>query len=424
MIWAANRFLAIGFATLVVLLLGFGGWLVGATIKGAVVASGHVEVEKNRQIIQHPDGGIVDEIFVTEGQTVAQSDMLIRLNTAELSSEITVIENQLAELSARKARLVAERDNETVLDTAQDLSASYEPLFASQQNLLTLRLEAEGRAAEQLAQQSNQISRQIDGIDAQLAAMNEQLVLLDEELATQQSLLERGLSEAPRVLALRRDRAALVGQIAETQAARAVATERQSGIALELLSLATTRREEAMAELRDIEPRETELGERLRTLRNRLERAVIRAPLAGTVYDLQVLGASAVVRAAEPLMYLIPNDRPVVITAQIASRDIDQVYIGQAATVRFTAFDLRRTPELFGTVLNISADTFQDPQTGRSYYRIELGLDESEIDKLDADQKLIPGMPVETFLATRDQRPIDYLLKPLADYFTRAFREG
>ncbi len=422
--WSARRFFTLGFVTLAVLLLGLGGWLFGTSIQGAVVASGHVEIEKNRQIIQHPDGGIVREIFVAEGEEVAQSKILLTLDTTELASEFAVIENQLSELLARKARLIAERDDQLTLALNEFHTAATKSLYESQQNLLTLRLEAEARETEQLSQQSKQIVRQVEGIDAQIIAMTEQLALLDEELAAQLTLLERGLSEAPRVLALRRDRAALVGQIAETEAARAVAIERQSGIELEILGLANDRREAAMAELREIDPRETELEEKKRTLQNRIDRAVVRAPLAGTVYDLKVLGASAVVRAAEPLMYLIPNDRPVVITAQVASRDIDQVYIGQPAIVRLTAFDQRNTPELFGQVLNVSADTFQDQQTGAFYYRIELGLSDTETEKLGAEQRLIPGMPVETFLATRNRRPIDYLTQPLADYFTRAFREG
>ncbi len=422
--WSARRFFTLGFVTLAVLLLGLGGWLFGTSIQGAVVASGHFEIEKNRQIIQHPDGGIVREIFVAEGEEVAQSKILLTLDTTELASEFAVIENQLSELLARKARLIAERDDQLTLALNEFHTAATKSLYESQQNLLTLRLEAEARETEQLSQQSKQIVRQVEGIDAQIIAMTEQLALLDEELAAQLTLLERGLSEAPRVLALRRDRAALVGQIAETEAARAVAIERQSGIELEILGLANDRREAAMAELREIDPRETELEEKKRTLQNRIDRAVVRAPLAGTVYDLKVLGASAVVRAAEPLMYLIPNDRPVVITAQVASRDIDQVYIGQPAIVRLTAFDQRNTPELFGQVLNVSADTFQDQQTGAFYYRIELGLSDTETEKLGAEQRLIPGMPVETFLATRNRRPIDYLTQPLADYFTRAFREG
>ncbi len=422
--WSSRRFITLGFVTLAVLLLGLGGWLFGTNIQGAVVASGHVEVEKNRQIIQHPDGGIVREIFVAEGEEVEKSRILLMLDTTELASEFAVIENQLFELLARKARLIAERDDQFTLALNEKQNAATKSLYESQQNLLTLRLEAEARETEQLSQQSKQIIRQVGGIDAQIVAMTEQLALLDEELAAQLTLLERGLSEAPRVLALRRDRAALVGQIAETEAARAVAIERQSGIELEILGIANDRREAAMAELREIDPRETELDEKKRTLQNRIDRAVVRAPLAGTVYDLKVLGASAVVRAAEPLMYLIPNDRPVVITAQVASRDIDQVYIGQPAIVRLTAFDQRNTPELFGQVLNVSADTFQDQQTGAFYYRIELGLNDMETAKLGAEQRLIPGMPVETFLATRNRRPIDYLTQPLADYFTRAFREG
>lgn len=424
MIWVSRNFILAGLMTLAVLIFGLGGWMIRTEIKGAVVASGRIEVEKNRQIIQHPDGGIVATIEVIEGQRVIAGETLLTLNTSEIDSELAVIEDQLLETLARRARLEAERDDRRNLETDPLLEARAPQIIASEQNLLDLRLQAETREMEQLTQQVTQITRQIEGLEAQITAQNEQLSLIQEELTAEESLLARGLSESPKVLALRRERAALTGQIAETIAARAVATERQSGIELDMLALSNNRREAAMAELRDLQPRETELREKQRTLLNRISRADIRAPLTGTVYDLQVFGTSAVIRSAEPLMFLIPEDRPIVITAEIPARDIDQVFIDQNATLRFSAFDQRTTPELFGRVLNVSADTFIDQISGAPYYRVELRLETDELGKLNAEQRLIPGMPVEVFLATQPRRPLDYLIKPLADYFNRAFREG
>lgn len=423
-LWPAKRPMWIGIVTMILLLGGFGGWIFGAQIKGAVITSGQIEVEKNRQIIQHPDGGIVKEILVQEGELVAKDTILLRLIDDELQSERAVVEGQLFELLARRGRLEAERDDSAKIAFDLMLDAADPALLASQQRLLTIRHETELGEIEQLGQQAKQIQSQIAGIAAQTNALTEQLNLLDEELLGQESLLERGLSQAPRVLALRRERAGVAGRIAETAASKAQAEERGTEIELQILSIPAERREAAISELREVQSDEIELRERLRSVMDRLDRTDIRAPLGGTIYDLTVLGSNAVIQSAEPLMYIIPHDRPLVITVEVSIRDIDQVFIDQPATVRFSAFDQRNTPELEGKVVSVSADAFEDSATRQSFYRAEIQLNPDELGRLQDGQRLVPGMPVDAFMATRDRRPVDYLIQPIADYFTKAFREG
>ncbi len=426
--WSTRSHLITGLLALVVLVGGFGTWSVMAQITGAVIASGQIEVDRNRQVIQHLDGGVVAEIIAKEGDLVAEGDLLIKLDPDVLQSELSIVEGQLFEILARRGRLEAERDDtdditfpETLLDPA---NTSAQSLIEGQTRLFDARRESMKRAQEQLTQRRAQILSQINGINAQQAAVVTQVDLIAQELRDQQTLLDRGLAQASRVLALQREAANLQGRVGELTAAAAQAAEQITEIEIEMLGLETNRREEAITRLRDIQYNELELSERRRTLSTQLHRLDIRAPVSGIVYGLQVFAPRSVIRPADPVMFLIPQDRPLVIAAQVQLTDVDQIHLGQEATLRFSAFDQRRTPELKGTVTLVSADAFQDENSRLSFYRVELRLDEGEIEKLPVDMTLIPGMPVEAFVRTADRSPMDYLIKPLADYFAKAFRES
>ena len=423
--WSTTGPMTLGLIALLVLVGGFGTWAVMAQITGAVIASGQIEVDRNRQVIQHPDGGVVDAILVQEGDAVVKGDTLIRLDASLLKSELAVVEGQLFEIIARRGRLEAERDGETALTFDPLLSDVPQgpSLIAGQTRLFDARLESNMRAIEQLQQQRAQISSQISGIAAQQTALDTQSDLIQQELIDQQTLLRQQLIQASRVLALQRQEANLPGRVGELTASAAQAAERRTEIEIQILTLASTRREEAITRLRDLQYNELELSERRRTLRQRLDRLDLRAPVSGIVYGMQVFAEQSVIRGAEPVMFLVPQDRPLVIATKVQPTDIDQIHLGQDVTLRFSAFDQRRTPELMGTVTLVSADIFLDDATQVSYYQAEVQLNEGEAEKLPEDMVLIPGMPVEAFVRTADRSPMDYLLKPLADYFAKAFRE-
>jgi len=425
--WSARRPLIGGILTLLVLVGGFGTWSVMARITGAIIASGRIEVDQNRQIVQHPDGGVVAEILAGEGDLVAQGDLLIRLDAESLQSELSVVEGQLFEVLSRRARFEAERDNAAGLTFDPlliDSGSSVAPdLMQGQERLFEARMESEAQEKEQLARRSDQITNQIDGIDAQQAALQTQLDLINQELVSQQSLLDRGLAQVSGVLALQREAASLAGQAGELTASKAQAEGRITEIDIEILRIDSARREEAITRLRDLQFNEIELSEQRRTLTTRLDRLDIRAPVSGVVYGMQVFAPRSVIRAADPVLYLVPQDRPLIIATQVEPIHIDQIFLGQEVALRFSAFDQRRTPELTGRVIQISADSFTDQNSQISYYRAQIELDEGQIDRLPDDVTLIPGMPVDAFISTDERSPLDYLLKPLTDYFTRAFRE-
>lgn len=426
--WSVRKPLVIGVLALGVLVGGLGTWSVLSRITGAVIAQGQIEVETNRQVVQHPDGGIVAEILVDEGDTVDASEVLIRLDSETLESDLAVVEGQLFEVLARRARFEAERDGAEEIEFPEELLQSDNPvvpdLINGQQQLFEARIDSEIQEKEQLARQRDQIANQIEGIVSQQAAVQEQLSLLEEELASQQILLDRGLAQATRVLTLRREAANVAGRYGELTASKAQAEGRITELDIEILRIGTNRREEAITRLRDLQFNEIELAERRRSLKTRLERLEIRAPVSGIVYGMQVFAERSVIQAAEPVMYIIPQDRPLIITSRVRPQDIDQVFLGQRVALRFSAFDQRRTPEIFGEVTQVSADAFTDENSQQSYYRAQIVLSEGELERLPAQMSLLPGMPVEAFLSTQERSPLDYLVKPLSDYFAKAFREG
>jgi len=428
--WSATKPLFVGFLALFLLIGGFGTWAVVSSIAGAVVVSGRIEVESNRQVVQHPDGGVVSEILVAEGDKVEAGQVLIRLDDTMLKSQLAITEGQLFELMARRGRLDAERDGlDTItFDPELEVVARDRPevaeLIEGQRRLFLARRESIARETEQLQKRESQIGNQIEGIEAQQASLKLQLELIQQELNNQQGLLDRGLAQAATVLNLRRTAADLEGTLGELKASKAQAEGRITETDIEILKLGTAQREDAITRLRDLGYRELELAEQRGSLKEQLSRLDIKAPVSGVVYGLGVHTQRAVIRTADPLMYIVPQDQPLVIAVQVDPIHIDEIHVGQAVILSMSALDQRHTPQLTGKVVRVSADAFDDSNSGRSFYRAEIVLDEGQTDLLPEGKVLIPGMPVQAFVRTADRSPLGYLVKPFTDYFTKAFRES
>lgn len=427
---SATRYLILGATALTLLVAGFGTWAMFAQISGAIVVSGRIEVERNRQVVQHPDGGVVAQVLVDEGDRVEAGAPLITLDDSQLRPQITILESQLFELMARRGRLESEQDDLNEVNFDPELlrgAASRDPireLVAGQRRLFAARRAALDQVAAQRVKRKEQIAKQIEGLAAQQRAVQRQLQLVAHDLETQQALLAKGLAQSARLLGLRREEARLIGQLGELRAAVAQAEGRIIEIDMEITGLRVNRREEAIATLRDLRVREVEVAEKVGALIAQQNRLIIRAPVSGSVHALSVFAEKSVIRAAEPLVYIVPQDHPLVIIAQIDPIDIDQVHIGQGVLLRFSTLDQKSTPELSGTIRKVSADIFRDEAGQRAFYRAEIVVGETELALLPDGVAAIPGMPVEGFVKTGDRTPLAYLTRPFTDYFMRAFRES
>ena len=415
----------VGMVAVLLLLIGTIGWGVLARIDGAVVVPGQIEVERDRQIVQHPEGGKVAEIWARESEFVEKGASLLRLDTTRDEARVRHIDKRLLELAGRQARLIAEREGAAGIDFPRSLSGhGAAEIRESHQAWFALRRTATKQQIAQIVRRRAQIERQLDGFRAQLAALQRQKLLLEQDLAKKAQLLDRGLAPSGSVLDLRREAAGIDGQIGALEAARAEASERMVELDIEAARLANTPREEAVAGLQEIRLRLLDLQEERATLAAKIALASVRAPVAGVVNGLEIPGREAVIAPAQPILYIVPQDRPLLVAARLPPRHVGQVFAGQHVRVRLTSLAHADAPDLKGRVTRISAAAFEDRGQGGPYYRVDIALDPAARQMLDRRGALRPGMAVDAFVKTGQRSPLAYFTAPITSYFAHAFRES
>jgi HlyD family secretion protein len=419
--------LRLGTAVVFILLVGLGGWAALADISGAVIASGIVVVESNDKKVQHPTGGIVGELLVKEGDRVNVGDVLVRLDETLTRANLAIVSKALDELTSRKARLEAERDARDRIECPQDLLARrQDPDVASE-------IESEQRAFEvgrtaregqkqQLAEQIAQLKDSIEGYVIREQAKAQEIDLIERELKGARDLYAKNLIPISKLTELEREATRLEGERGELITAISETKGKIAETELKILQVDNDMRNDAGRELRDVEAKISELVERKVAAEDQLKRVEIRAPQSGWVHELSVHTVGAVIGAGDTIMLIVPDHDKLSVEAKVKPTDVDQLHPGQTAKLRFSAFDIRSTPEINGTLTRVSADVQTDERSGKSYYVAHIDIAEDELGRLGT-LKVIPGMPVEAFFMTEERPVMSYLLKPLTDQMQRALRE-
>ncbi|WP_308494308.1 HlyD family type I secretion periplasmic adaptor subunit [Microvirga aerophila] len=409
----------------------FGGtiglWAATATLSGAVVAGGQFVVDSSIKKIQHATGGIVGELKVREGQRVKEGELLVRLDETVTRANLQVVSKQLDEYLARQARLEAERDGASEVKTPAEFAGRFEEpaiknMMASERTLFEARRATREAQKDQLRKRISQSQDEITGLRAQQGAKVREAELIVDELKGVRELYQKNLVQLPRLNALERDAASIEGQRGQLIAGIAQAEGRIAETSFQIIQIDEQMRAEAMQELRDIQGKIAEYTERKVAAEDQLKRIDIRSPSDGFVHQLAVHTVGGVISPAEPVMFVVPTNDTLDLEAKVLPNEIDQVAIGQKATVRVHASNQRSTPELHGTVTRVSADVSRDQQTGATFYTIRVGLPLDELKRL-GNLKLIAGMQAEVFVQVNERTPFEYFLKPLEEQVARAFRE-
>ncbi len=421
-----RQILAIG-ATAGVLVVGLGGWAATTEFSGAVIASGQVVVNSNVKKVQHPSGGIVGELRVRDGQRVKAGEVLLRFDDTQTRANLAIITKTLDELAARQAREEAERDGAYSVVIPKDLADRMDDPDVSKAvngelwQFATRRSAREGQRA-QLRERVAQLSDEVRGLAAQIISKNNQIDWINKELIGVNDLWRKKLIPYTRVTSLERDKERLDGERGQLIAATAQAKGKVVEIELQIQQIDQDMRSEVGKDLADIRAKVGELSEKKVAAEDLLRRVEIRAPLDGLVHQQAVHTVGGVVGPAEVMMLIVPEQDALEVEAKAQPQDIDQIRLGQPVLLRFSAFNQRTTPELNGEVARISADVSEDQKTGARYYTVRVAVPQHEIDRLGA-LKLVPGMPVEGFIQSGQRTVMSYLIRPLRDQITRAFRE-
>jgi HlyD family secretion protein len=422
-----RRHLVAAIVVVSVLVVGVGGWAATAVISGAVVASGSVVVDSNVKKVQHPTGGIVGELRVRDGDRVHAGDVVVRLDETVTRANLAIVTKGLGEMMARKARLESERDGlDTIVFPAQLVAGASDPDRAaamdSERKLFNLRKTARSGQKAQLQERVAQLGEEIAGLTAQQNSKAKEIALVERELAGVRDLWNKNLVQLNRLTALEREAARLDGERGQLIAAAAQAKGKIAETALQILQIDQDIASDVAKELREVDGKIGEFVERKVAAEDQLKRIDIRAPQDGTVFQLAVHTVGGVITAGDPIMLIVPEADNLSVEVKVNPQDIDQLQLNQKAILRFSAFNIRTTPEIEGVVTRISADTSTDQRTGQSYYTVRIAMPAEQIERL-GEVKLLPGMPVEAFMQTRDRTMLSYLIKPLHDQFLRAFRE-
>jgi HlyD family secretion protein len=405
--------------------LGF--WSVATTMSSAVIGPGQFVVDGSVKKVQHPSGGVVSQLLVREGDQVSEGDLLVRLDETVTRSNLQVIVGQLDELIGRKARLEAERDGHDGIDIPPELSGRMtDPevarIVSAERRLFQARRSARESQRAQLTKRIAQLQNEILGLRSQLDANGSEIQIISDELKGVRELYAKQIVSLVRVNGLERQAVNLTGQKGQLTASVAQIEGKVAEIELQIMQMGEDLRAETQKELRDVQGKIAELSERRVAADDQLKRVELRAPSSGKVHQLAVHTIGGVITAAEPAMIIVPTKGELIVEARVTPQDRDQLQLGQNVVVRVHSSHQRTTPELKGTLTRIAADVAKDSNTSTPFYGVWVTVPQAELTRLRG-VSVTAGMQVEVFIEAGSRSPLSYLLRPLTDQVTRAFKE-
>lgn len=417
-----------GYLTIAVFIAVFGYWAAVAPLAGAIVAPGVVAAAGQNISIRHLEGGIVEEIQVHEGDRVEAGQPMLELDPTIVEAQLNRLLRQSTALKAKAARLESERDGLEEMAVPSEL-AQVPPnpeiieVVDEQRKEFDARLSRYRTELEILNQRTAALKAAVAGLEAQKDAAGEQLRVVEEEISRKEALLEQGLTDRSDYTVLLRSQAELIGQIGSLQSQIASSSIQIVETREQIERLKTARVEEALAELNTVRASLADVEEQIVAARSVVERMVVRAPADGIIVEATHNAVGGIVGPGTTIFELLPTTSGLVVEAHVQPQDIDAVAIGQDARLRLTALDVRRTPEVPATVVYVGADRRVDELTRETFFEVRLELTR-ELPTGITREQIYPGMPVETYISTGERTFFEYLIKPIRDSFSRAFREN
>lgn len=424
-----SRHVVFGITLLIVTFGGFGLWAATAPLAAAVITQGSFVATGRNRIVQHLEGGIIKEILVSEGDSVAAGQPILLLDeTAALATERELFLRQVR-LEAIEARLLSEIDRTETVDFPRsllELRADYEIAAMIDGQAIAFRGSMQGLESDiaLIRQNIEALGVRVIGYQHQLRSTRIQKGIFHEDLVAKEELLDKGLIRRSEVNALLRAIAEADGQIGRLTAEISEIEQIRDKYETQIEQTIRAHRSAALDELQVVQAELDGIREQSRKARNILQRAEVVAPVSGTVIRLYYHTAGGVVESGKAIAEILPADEPLIIEAQIPRTDIDSVHVGLEATVRLTALNQRTTPVLNGEIYYVSADAIMDKARDlpAEVYIARISIPPDEIGRVRGFSPT-PGMPVEIMIQTAERTFFQYLAKPITDSMTRAFRE-
>ncbi|PCJ27751.1 MAG: hemolysin secretion protein D [SAR86 cluster bacterium] len=403
----------------------FGIWATIAPLDSNAHATGTVTVKSYKKIVQHLEGGIISEISVKNGDFVSEGQALLTLDNTQPLAQLEIANATFAALATLEARLTAERDNlDAIAYSPELLNSEFDTAIeiSAQNQIFQARKTAQKGSVDVLEQRIEQLQSIVLGQKALKISKERLAGSYLEELEDVKALLADGFSDITHLRNAERSHESLRGEAAELTASIA-STEIQIGeTRLQILQQKNEFRNDVIGQLADTQTRLKDSRERVNALKDVVARTVIRAPVDGVVNGMQFHTVSGVIAPATTIAEIVPQFEDLIIEAKVSPLDIDRVFEGQKAMIRFSTFSSKTVPTLFGSVLSLSADAFIDEFTGMSYYLARIEVSPQGMEDL-GNLSLVPGMPAEVFINSGSRTFLQYIYKPLSNSLARSMNE-
>jgi epimerase transport system membrane fusion protein len=415
-----------GAAALLAFVLLFIGWGYVAPLSSAAIAEGSLQVQAQRQSVEHLYGGVISKLLVSEGQHVERDQPLIELDGTESQAKLDIAKAEAVTLIARQARLICERDNAdfSCLKKFQAEARSFDGMEEAVENeTAVMRARAHQYEAERgmLASRVAQLREKISGLEAQKQGLAKQNASLVEEIEGARKLATKGFTPKTRILELERIAAGILADTGSRDAEIASATQEIGEAELAIAKLDRQRINEIVDLIRTTRSSLAEALPKLKAAQDVMNRTIIKAPVSGSIVDLSVFTEGGVAKAGEQLMDIVPDDNPIIVEARLPLSDINGVKPGATANIWLTGVPRSERPLLRGDIISVSADKITDSRSGLNFFAIRTKINPDDLSK--SKVPLQPGMPAEVIVTTGSRTLAGYLLGPLLDEIGHAFRE-
>ena len=416
-----------GYGVVIICVFGFIAWTGLSRLDSAVVSSGSVTYESRRKVVQHFEGGIVQDILVREGQSVDEGQVLFRLDSTPALANLELVLGSMDGFLAQEARLIAERDDAEAVIFSDELLArannsNTQKIMQDQTAQFNERRSSINGQIGILEGRVQQYDSEVSGLKIEFESAGKQLSFIRDELTGVRDLAEKGLVPKSRWLALEREAARLQGIVGRNEAETAKARNSISDVRLQIQQARQKQREEVSAALQETRQKMNDARERGRVAQDVLRRVDVLAPRTGKLQNVKLATRGAVVRAGDVLAEVAPLADELIIEAQVSPQDVDKLYEGAEAEVRFPNLPSRTTPVVSGKVSSVSRDRLIDEATRQPYFLAQIAIRDTNLpDRLK--NTLIAGMQAEVIIPTGERTILQYLVQPLGDAFAKTFRE-
>ena len=423
-----NRFIIAGF---LIIFCFFGGiliWSIFFPFQGAVIASGIVKVFGENKVVQHLEGGIVDKIYIREGDNVNKGDVLIELQSSQVNANVDLLEGRLWAKLAETFRLKAEITMSSKIKWPKELLKLKEneevaQIMETEQEIFKHRSSDIHGKILLYNSQIKQLGNRINGATEEFKTQDEIIANLNEELEAKRPLFKDKYMGKSNILELERSLAQFKGRKAKLKQDIAEFTQMVQELKLRIVDIKNQYREKAVSRLGEVKDTIFEIEEQIKPYLDARMRLKIRAPISGEIINLNVNSESGVIQAGMAILEIVPAASKLIIEAQVRPQDITSVQKGQETKVQLSAFQRKSTPPVQGKVVYVSPDLITQQASGRtiSYYMTYVEVDKKDLK--DKNAYLSPGMPVACYITTDTRSIISYLLGPLLENVDRAMRE-